>query len=121
VPEDASDIAIAPTGIVTVRSSGSTQPVEIGRLELARFLNPTGLLSIGENLMVQTEASGEPVEGYPLDEGFGRLMQGALEASNVEIVQEMTDMIAAQRAYEINARAIRAAEDMAYEINDLIR
>src|SRR5258707_1053830 len=87
----------------------------------ARFLNPNGLLSIGNNQYSATEASGDPITGAPQEEGFGGLMQGALESSNVEIVQEMTDMIAAQRAYEINAKAIRAGEDMMQMTNDLIR
>ena len=86
-----------------------------------RFANPTGLLALGGNLMAETVASGPPAAGFPQEEGFGRVLQGTLESSNVEIVQEMTDMIAAQRAYEINARAIRAAEDMMRSIDDLIR
>jgi flagellar basal-body rod protein FlgG len=121
VPQDATGITIGPSGIVSVTAAGSSSPVEIGRIELARFLNPGGLMAVGENQLVATEASGEPVTGSPQDEGFGRLVQGALEASNVEIVQEMTDMIAAQRAYEINAKAIKAGEDMMQITNDILR
>jgi len=121
VPQDASGISISPTGVVSVLNGGANAPVEIGRIELARFLNPNGLLAIGENQYVETPASGEAITGFAQDEGFGRIMQGALEASNVEIVQEMTDMIAAQRAYEINAKAIRTGEDMMQVTNDIIR
>jgi flagellar basal-body rod protein FlgG len=121
VPPDASQVAIAPNGVVSVSMPGTNSTVEAGRIELARFLNTNGLLAIGENLYTQTDASGEPVLGYPQDEGFGRILPGALESSNVEVVQEMTDMIAAQRAYEINAKAIRAVEDMLQVTHDLIR
>jgi flagellar basal-body rod protein FlgG len=120
VPRDATSVTIAPNGVVSATTAGS-EPIEIGRIELARFLNPNGLLSIGENQYVATPASGEPIAGLAQDEGFGRLLQGSLESSNVEIVQEMTDMIAAQRAYEINAKAIRAGEEMMQLIHDLIR
>jgi flagellar basal-body rod protein FlgG len=121
VPLDATSVTISPSGTVSVMGEGSTAPMEIGRIELARFLNPTGLLSIGENQYLETAASGEPIHGYANEGGFGRLVQGALEASNVEIVREMTDMIAAQRAYEINARAITAGDQMMQMTNDLIR
>ena len=121
VPRDATGITIAPSGIVSVTAAGSTSAVEVGRIELARFLNPAGLLAVGENQLLATESSGEPITGSPQQEGFGRLTQGALESSNVEIVQEMTDMIAAQRAYEINAKAIKAGEDMMQVTNDILR
>jgi flagellar basal-body rod protein FlgG len=121
VPKDASDIAISPNGTVSVTAAGSSSQLEIGRLQLARFLNPNGLLAVGENQYVETAASGEAMLGQPQEPGFGRLLGGALEASNVEIVTEMTDMIAAQRAYEINARAIKSAEDMMQATDDLIR
>jgi flagellar basal-body rod protein FlgG len=121
MPQDATSVQIGPNGIVSVTAAGSTSNVEVGRIELARFLNPNGLLAIGENQYTETSASGQPIVGSPQDDGFGRLMQGALESSNVEIVQEMTDMIAAQRAYEINAKAIQAGEEMMQATHDLIR
>lgn len=121
VPQDATDVAISPNGTVSARLPGADAPTEVGRLELARFLNPSGLLAIGENQYVATDASGEPTLGVPNEEGFGRVLQGTLESSNVEMVQEMTDMIAAQRAYEINAKAVRSAEDMMQQSNDLLR
>ena len=121
IPADASNVTISATGTVSVLSSGSSTQVEIGRLELARFLNPTGLLAIGENQYQATSASGDALLGYAQEDGFGRVMQGMLESSNVEIVQEMTDMIGAQRAYELNAKAIRTAEDMMQATNDIVR
>ncbi len=122
IPSDAVSVSVSSNGIVAVTTGdiGST-PVEIGRIELVRFANPTGLESLGENLYRETVASGQPITGQPQDAGFGRVAQGNLEGSNVEIVVEMTDMIAAQRAYEINAKAIRATDDMMQATNDLVR
>jgi flagellar basal-body rod protein FlgG len=121
VPQDASSLSISANGTVSVQQAGNSSAIEIGRLELARFLNPSGMLAAGQNLLEATPASGDPILGYAQDEGFGLLTQGSLETSNVEIVTEMTDMIAAQRAYEINAKAIRTAEDMMQATNDIIR
>ncbi|HTO91388.1 MAG TPA: flagellar basal-body rod protein FlgG [Candidatus Sulfotelmatobacter sp.] len=121
IPQDATTISVGEDGTVSVMTAGASSPTDVGKLELARFLNPNGLSAIGQNQYVQTDASGEPITGFAEEEGFGRVLQGTLESSNVEIVQEMTDMIAAQRAYEINARAISAAEQMMQATNDLIR
>ncbi|KPJ96040.1 MAG: flagellar basal-body rod protein FlgG [Gemmatimonas sp. SG8_17] len=121
LPQDATSVAVSGGGIVSITASGAAHPIEAGRIELVRFLNPSGLLSVGENLYAETYASGTPMMGYAQEEGFGRILQGTLESSNVEIVQEMTDMIAAQRAYEINAKAIQVGEDMMYVTSDLIR
>jgi len=121
IPEDTTGITISRTGIVSVTRGQSQAPEEIGRLELARFANPAGLQSMGENVYAPTSASGEAVTGYPQDEGFGRIVQGALEGSNVEIVQEMVDMITAMRAYEINSKAIKNSEEMLEIANNLVR
>lgn len=121
VPTEAREITISTTGIVTMLSDFDGGGVEIGRLELARFANPAGLRSLGENLLAETAASGEPEVGYPQDTGFGRILQGGLEASNVEIVQEMVDMITAMRAYEINSKAVTSAEEMTEIANSLVR
>ena len=121
IPEDTTGITISRTGIVSVTRGQSQAPEEIGRLELARFANPAGLQSMGENVYAPTSASGEAVTGYPQDEGFGRIVQGALEGSNVEIVQEMVDMITAMRAYEINSKAIKNSEQMLEIANNLVR
>jgi flagellar basal-body rod protein FlgG len=121
VPPDASGITISANGTISVQQAGQTQAVELGRIEVARFLNPSGMIALGENLYQSTPASGDALLGFPQDDGFGQLTQGSLETSNVEIVQEMTDMIAAQRAYEINAKAIKTAEDMMQATNDIVR
>lgn len=121
IPADATELTISATGEVSATVPGQTAAVEIGRIELARFINPSGLAAVGENLYAATPASGEAFLGLPGEEGFGRILQGSLESSNVEIVQEMTDMIAAQRAYEINARAISATDQMLQATNDLVR
>jgi flagellar basal-body rod protein FlgG len=122
IPSDAAEVSLSSNGIVSVRSGdAAASPIEIGRLELVRFANPTGLENLGENLYRETVASGQPISGQPMEAGFGRIVQGALESSNVEIVVEMTDMIAAQRAYEINAKAIRATDEMMQATSDLVR
>ncbi len=121
VPADASEIVISTTGIVTVRRGQDIQPTEIGKIELARFANPSGLLSLGQNLFAPTASSGQPVVGFPADSGMGHLQQGNLEGSNVEIVQEMVDMITAMRAYEINSKAIKQADEMGQMANNMTR
>src|SRR5690606_17897653 len=121
IPDDAADVQISRTGIVTITTTDSTEPMEIGRLELARFANPTGLMSLGENLYSQTPASGEPILGFPQEEGMGRLLQGSLEGSNVEIVQEMVDMITSMRAYEINSKSIKNSEQMSEIASSMVR
>jgi flagellar basal-body rod protein FlgG len=120
VPEDAAGLVISRTGVVTTTGQG-LGATELGRIEIARFTNPSGLLSIGENLLQETPAAGQPILGVPSEEGMGRLLQGYLESSNVEIVQEMVDMITSLRAYEINSKAIRNAEQMTEIANSLVR
>ncbi|MBI3789592.1 MAG: flagellar basal-body rod protein FlgG [Gemmatimonadetes bacterium] len=121
VPRDVQAVMISQSGIVSVQQAKSPAPVEIGRIEIARFANPGGLLANGSNLYSATPASGEPVTGFPGDDGMGTLVQGQLESSNVEIVQEMVDMIAAQRAYEINSKAIKNSDEMSQIATGLIR
>ncbi|MBI2797104.1 MAG: flagellar basal-body rod protein FlgG [Gemmatimonadetes bacterium] len=121
VPADATDISISRTGIVTATTGRAGQTAELGRIEMARFANPSGLLSLGENLYQSTSASGDAVSGFPDDGGMGRLQQGSLEGSNVELVQEMVDMISALRAYEINSKAVKNSEQMAEMTNSLVR
>ncbi len=120
IPAGASEISIGRSGIVSaLRSTGEL--VELGRISLVRVPNPSGLLALGENLYAETPASGAPVEGMPEDEGYGKLVQGSLEASNVEIVTEMVEMIAAQRAYEINSKSVKAADEMSEVATQMIR
>ncbi len=121
VPSNLTDITISSTGIVSAKRLDGTDSEEIGRIELARFANPPGLQAVGENLYLETPASGEAITGNAQEEGLGRISQGFLEASNVEIVQEMVDMITAMRAYEINSKAIKTSEDMAQTTNSLLR
>ena len=122
IPPEATQVSVSPTGMVSAILGTNGQQVELGQLELVRFVNPSGLLSLGGNNYSSTPASGDPMTGMPMDEGFGQVVQGALETSNVEIVQEMVDMIAAQRAYEVNSKAIKTAEEMIQTVtNDLIR
>ncbi len=121
IPNDAANVSISRTGVVSYIKAGSTDSIELGRVEIARFSNPAGLLAQGENLFSQTPASGEAVNGFPGDEGMGRLLQGNLEGSNVEVVQEMVDMISAQRAYELNSKAIKATEEMSEIANQMVR
>lgn len=121
IPADATTITVSRAGIVTTARAGDPLATEVGRLEVARFANPSGLEAIGENLYVATAASGDASVGFPAEEGFGRLLQGHLESSNVEIVQEMVDMIAAMRAYEINSKTIQNVEQMSTVAAGLIR
>lgn len=120
IPEGASEVSVSRSGIVSALR-GQGEIIELGRISLHRFSNPSGLMALGENLYAETPASGRPLDGYPEDEGFGRLVQGYLEASNVEIVQEMVDMIAAQRAYEINSKSVKAADEMSEVATQMIR
>ena len=121
VPQDATNVTVSKSGIVSARRGSASTDVELGRIELATFANATGLEAMGENMYAATPASGEPVCGFPGEDGIGNLLQGSLETSNVEIVQEMVDMIGAMRAYEINSKAIKNAEDMMETANAMIR
>ncbi len=121
IPTDALAVAIGTDGTISVLQPGQTEPSDIGTIELARFINPAGLQSIGRNLFVQTAASGDATIGGPGEDGFGTLAQGYLEMSNVSIVDEMVNMITAQRAYEINSKAIQASDDMLQTANNLRR
>ncbi len=112
VPPEATAIQITRDGIVEVTLTGQTDPQQIGQLELAAFINPQGLEAIGDNLFLETPASGSPNVATPGSPGFGALMQGFLELSNVNAVEEISALIVAQRAYEMNARVITAADEM---------
>lgn len=112
VPANATAVTIGENGMVTATVPGTATPAELGQITLANFINPTGLLALGDNLYQQTTASGAPTEGNPGDDGRGKLKQGALEGSNVQVVEEMVDMIAAQRTYEMNTKVLSAADGM---------
>ncbi len=121
VPSDTRAISIGTDGTVSVLQGGSSDSVEIGTIELARFINPAGLDSIGRNMYLTTAASGDVVTGTAGDNGFGTISQGYLEMSNVSVVDEMVSMITAQRAYEINSKSIQTADDMLQIANNLKR
>lgn len=121
IPEDTNSISISPQGVVSVMQAGQSEPTELGQLELARFINPAGLSAMGHNLYTMTAASGEPLTATPGEEGMGTIARGYLEISNVDVVTEMVNMIIAQRAYEINSKAIQTGEDMAQIANNLKR
>jgi flagellar basal-body rod protein FlgG len=112
VPNTATAITIAENGTVSATIPGQSAPTELGALTLAGFVNPAGLLALGENLFSETAASGAPNEGRPGDGALGKLKQGSLEGSNVQVVEEMVDMIAAQRTYEMNTKVLSAADNM---------
>ncbi|KXS45307.1 MULTISPECIES: flagellar basal-body rod protein FlgG [unclassified Candidatus Frackibacter] len=120
IPEDSVKVTVTAEGNVLAKQANG-QLEELGQIELARFSNAAGLKSIGRNLFVQTPASGEPIAGVPAEDGFGTLAQGYLEMSNVKVVEEMVNMIAAQRAYEINSKAIKASDQMLQQANNLKR
>ncbi len=121
VPEGTTSIMIGRDGTVAVTIGNETEPQEVGRIEIVRFMNPAGLKAIGRNLYVETPAAGDPIPGTAGSEGNGEIYQGYLETSNVEIVEEMVNMIVAQRAYEINSKAIKTADDMLAIVNNLAR
>ncbi len=119
IPTDAIRLTIGPDGTVTVIEAGDTTVSEVGTIETARFANPAGLTAIGRNLFLETETSGTPTTGTPGEDGLGTLSQGYLEMSNVNVVEEMVDMILAQRAYEINGKAIQTADEMLQIANNI--
>lgn len=118
IPADASGLTIGLDGTVTVLQAGSATPTQIGSLQLADFVNPTGLQPVGENLFRETAASGAPQVGTPNSNGLGSINQGSLETSNVNVVEELVDMIEAQRAYELNSKAIATSDQMLQFINN---
>ena len=112
IPSTATGVTINNTGQVQVTLAGQTTPQTVGQMQLATFPNEAGLEAQGGNLFLQTAASGAPVTGNPASTGFGSVMQGFVETSNVNVVSEITDLITAQRAYEMNSRVITASDDM---------
>jgi len=119
IPENATSISIGTDGTVSVTLPGEAEVSEVGNIELARFINPSGLKSIGNNIYLQTGASGEPTTGVPGEDGMGSIAQGVLEMSNVNVVEEMVNMITGQRAYEINSKAIQTGDQMLQIVNNL--
>ncbi|MGH7027819.1 flagellar basal-body rod protein FlgG [Brevundimonas sp.] len=112
IPQDAIDVSISKSGQVQVTTQGQSEPQVVGQLELATFFNEAGLEAIGDNLLLETAASGAATVGAPNEPGYGALMQGYTEASNVDAVSEITALIVAQRAYEMNSKVIKTADEM---------
>jgi flagellar basal-body rod protein FlgG len=121
VPQNATAITINQQGQVSATLPSQTTPSVIGQIELAIFVNKAGLQSVGDNLYLETPASGTPQSGLPNVDGFGNLQQGNLEQANVEAVSEISDLIAAQRAYEMNAKVITAADQMLQSTSQMLR
>jgi flagellar basal-body rod protein FlgG len=121
IPQNATGLTINAQGQVSVIPQGSTTPTILGQLTLTRFINQAGLLPIGDNLYTETPASGTPQDGTPNTDGAGDLLQGSLEQSNVDSVTEITNLIAAQRAYEMNSKVITAADQMLQSTANLMR
>lgn len=121
VPENAQEIQLSPTGVVSVRIADEVALQEIGQLELARFINPAGLRAVGDRLFLETDASGAPITGQPGQDGMPQVRQNVVEMSNVQVVEEMVEMIVAQRAYEANSKGIQTADDLLRIANGLKR
>lgn len=119
IPEDAVEIYVNNSGEVWVKQDGETDEINVGQLELATFTNEAGLEAIGNNMFTETQASGAPILDNPDTEGFGSILQGYLSASNVNPVSEITELVSAQRAYEMNSKIIQTSDQMLSTINQM--
>jgi flagellar basal-body rod protein FlgG len=117
IPDGATSLTIGNDGSVSATASGATEPTQLGQIETARFMNPSGLESVGNNLLVETAASGTPQTGVAGLDGRGAIRSGSLEGSNVNVVEELVDMIETQRAYEVNSKMIKATDEMLQYVN----
>jgi flagellar basal-body rod protein FlgG len=120
IPANSTSVTINSQGQVSATTPGNTTPTVLGQLTLTRFVNKAGLRSVGDNLFVETPASGPPTDTLPATDGVGDLLQGSLEQANVEVVSEISDLIAAQRAYEMNAKVITAADQMLQTASNML-
>lgn len=119
IPANANSVTIAQDGVVSITQAGSVAPVQIGQMQLATFINPTGLQSNGQNLYLETSSSGAPSTAAPGTNGTGTLGQGFVETSNVNVVEELVNMIQTQRAYEINSKAITTSDQMLQKLSQI--
>lgn len=119
VPGDAEDIVVNVSGEVLVKQPGAIAFTNVGQLQLASFVNPAGLEGVGDTLFMETDASGAPTVGNPAEDNFGEIRQGALENSNVNIVEEVTNLISAQRAYEMNSKVITTSDEMLQTVTQI--
>ncbi|MFZ4124835.1 MAG: flagellar basal-body rod protein FlgG [Rickettsiales bacterium] len=120
IPQDAVDVSINSSGQVEVLLQGQVDPQQLGQMEMASFINPAGLQAIGDNMFLETAASGDPILGNAGEDSFGTLLQGYLENSNVNPVSEITDLIVAQRAYEMNTKVLTASDEMLQSLNQSV-
>lgn len=118
IPEGTISLTIGSDGTISVLQPGNSSPTQVGSVQLADFINPAGLQPIGENLFLETASSGAPQTGNPGLNGLGTLVQGSLESSNVNVVEELVNMIETQRAYEMNSKAIATADQMLQYVNN---
>jgi flagellar basal-body rod protein FlgG len=121
IPQDATAIVISPEGLVSVRQPNNNQLSQIGQIELASFVNPEGLLKMGENLYSETDSSGAPTLGNPGQDGMGLVRQNTLEHSNVEPVRELIDLITTQRSFELNSQAVKSGDEILQTVSNLKR
>ncbi len=121
IPQDTTAVSISPQGQVSVQQAGSSTLNQVGVIQLARFINPQGLLQLGNNMYAQTQASGTVTQGVPGGTGFGTVQQNMLEASNVQPVQELIDLITTQRAFELNSQAIQTGDQILQDVTNLRR
>ena len=119
IPEDVVEVYVNASGEVWVKQDGQTEEVNVGQLEIATFVNEAGLEAMGQNLFLETQASGAPVVDNPDTEGFGSIQSGYLETSNVNPVTEITELVSAQRAYEMNSKIITTSDQMLSTINQM--
>ncbi|MQP66470.1 flagellar basal-body rod protein FlgG [Niveispirillum sp. SYP-B3756] len=119
IPQNTVDITVNPNGEVLAKLDGQVAPQNVGQIQIASFPNTAGLEAIGDNLLMETPASGQAIAGNPGAPGFGRITQGAVETSNVNIVAEITQLITAQRAYEMNSRVISTTDQMMQSVSQL--
>lgn len=117
LPNEVLTFSVSTAGIVEVTTAGNTTPTQLGQIQLADFVNPQGLLSLGQNLYQESAASGAPTTANPGENGLGQLLQGTLEGSNVNAVQELVELITTQRAYEMNSKVISTADEMLSFVN----
>jgi len=121
LPADTVQVSIGNDGIISILEAGQTQMQQIGQIQIAKFINPAGLHSLGSNLYIDTSASGDPIVTTPGLDGTGELRQGFVEMSNVQLVEEMTDLITGQRAYDAASKAIVTSDEMLQTVNNLKR
>ena len=117
IPDNAISIIVSQDGEVSVSLPGEPEPAVVGQINITNFVNPTGLQAVGQNLFIETSVSGAPLEGVPSLEGFGMIVQGALETSNVNTTEELVNLIESQRVYEMNSKVISAVDEMLSYIN----